>query len=55
MNMNYNYLTIMFRSSFAQMYNFLVEKYIGSSLVNTDRAVNTDRWLLIHMYKNTGL
>ena len=28
MNMNYNYLTTIFRSIFAQMYKFLVEKYI---------------------------
>ena len=26
--MNYNYLTTIFRSIFAQMYTFLVEKYI---------------------------
>ena len=28
MNMNYNYPTTIFRSIFAQMYKFLVEKYI---------------------------
>ena len=28
---------------------------IGSIRVITDRGVNTDRWLTIHMSKNTGL
>ena len=28
MNMNFNYPTTIFRSIFAQMYKFLVEKYI---------------------------
>ena len=31
MNINYNYQTTIFRSIFAQMYKFLVEKYIFSN------------------------
>ena len=30
-------------------------EHIGSIRVNTDRGVNTDRWLTIHMSKNPGL
>ena len=57
--MNYNYPTIIFRSIFAQMYKFLVEKYVFTifayelfkvkiKIVNNTR--NTYIWVKILLY-----
>ena len=59
MNMNYNCPTIIFRSIFAQMYKFLVEKYVFTifayelfkvkiKIVNNTR--NTYIWVKILLY-----
>ena len=54
MNMNYNYPTTIFRSIFAQMYKFLVEKYIFTIFAHEFFKVKIKKCKLYQKYIYLG-